>query len=510
MKKKVIIGSLILVGLLVVLAVALALKAKEKMEKILIREPAVAGQFYPAEKEALAEQVASFLAKAGPLKEGKKAPNFLIVPHAGYPYSGAVAAQAFARVREGNFKTVILLGPAHQVYFLGAAIDGGDFWQTPLGKVALDREKITRLEDKETGIVVNRLPHQNEHCLEVMLPFLQKVLGENFKIIPILLGQTDENVLASLAQKISNIFNEQTLLVVSSDLSHYPPADLARTVDEQTVAAILSGKEELFLKTLKELGRTYPQVATFACGEEAIRVGLKVGQILGTAKQKLFSLTNSGEITGQTDQAVGYAAIAFWLKMPKLISQSGEDKAQGELSQEGKRMLLSWARQVLESYFEKGKVPDQPPPTPALAQKRGVFVTLKEEGQLRGCIGDFSANEPLWEKVEKMALAAAFDDPRFPPLTPEELDKVKIEISVLSPLQKINSIEEIEMGKHGVYLKYGNRSATFLPQVAKETGWEREEFLDQLCLEKAGLPAGCWRHPQTELFSYTAEVFGEE
>ena len=255
--------------------------------------------------------------------------------------------------------------------------------------------------------------------------------------------------------------------MVSSDLSHYPPADLARAVDEQTVAAILSGKEEVFSKTLEELSQNYPQVATFACGEEAIRAGLKVGQALGITKQKLFSLTNSGEVTGEEERAVGYAAIGFWLNAPKVANGNKKDDTEEKLSRQEKEMLLNRARRALEDYFEKGEVPDEPPPTSRLAQKRGVFVTLKKNGQLRGCIGDFSANEPLWEKVKKMALAAAFDDPRFLPLSPEELDEIKIEISVLSPMRKVNSVEEIEMGKHGVYLKYGQRSATFLPQVAK-------------------------------------------
>ncbi len=522
-----IVGGLVLAGLLTVIAVILAVKGgseeKQKMKRSLIREPAVAGQFYPAQKEALEEQVASFLAKAKPLNE-EEAPNFLIVPHAGYPYSGPVAAQAFAQVKEGNFKTVILLGPAHQAYFSGAALDGNDFWQTPLGRLALDKEKISKLQDREGGIIINSLPHENEHCLEVPLPFLQMVGLENFKIIPILLGQADEAFLELLAQKISNVFDEQTLLVVSSDLSHYPPAELARAVDEQTVAAILSGKEEVFSKTLEELSQNYPQVATFACGQEAIRVGLKVGQALGITKQKLFSLTNSGEVTGEEERVVGYAAIGFWLNVPASSSRHSDesqnlsdairgsqpDDTQEEFSQEERKMLLSWARQALTSFFKKGETPDEPPPTPRLAQKRGVFVTLKKNGQLRGCIGDFSADEPLWEKVKKMALAAAFDDPRFLPLSPEELDKIKIEISVLSPMRKVNTAEEIEMGKHGVYLKYGQRSATFLPQVAEETGWEREEFLANLCAEKAGLPADCWRDPEVELFTYTAEVFKEE
>ena len=564
-KKKLIAGGLVLAGLLTLVVVILAVKGgseeKQKMEKPLIREPAVAGQFYPAQKEVLEEQLALFFSKALPLEEVGEAPNFLIVPHAGYPYSGSVAAQAFAQVKGGNFKTVILLGPSHQAYFAGAALDGNDFWQTPLGRLALDKEKISKLQDKEGGIIINSLPHENEHCLEVLLPFLQTVGLEDLKIIPILLGQADEAVLSLLAQKISNVFDEQTLLVVSSDLSHYPPANLARAVDEQTVAAILSGKEEVFSKTLEELSQNYPQVATFACGEEAIRVGLKVGQALGMTKQKLFSLTNSGEVTGEKERAVGYAAIGFWLNIsagssrhsddppaggqnqsleisnrkqilnqvqndavynrysnlpaggqnrPGAVEESQPADGQEEFSQEEKEMLLSRARGALENYFGKGEVPDQPPPTPRLAQKRGVFVTLKKNGQLRGCIGDFSADEPLWEKVKKMALAAAFDDPRFLPLSPEELEEIKIEISVLSPMRKVNSVEEIEMGKHGVYLKYGQRSATFLPQVAEETGWSREEFLTNLCVEKAGLPADCWRHPEVELFTYTAEVFQEE
>lgn len=508
-----IIGGLVLAGFLTLILVILAIrwggKKKEEMEKPLTREPAVAGQFYPAEKEALEEQVALLLAKAEPLDE-EEAPNFLIVPHAGYPYSGPVAAQAFAQVKGGNFKTVILLGPAHQAYFSGTALDGNDFWQTPLGRLALDKEKISKLQDKEGGIIINSLLHENEHCLEVLFPFLQMVGGEDFKIIPILLGQGDEAVLSLLAQKISDIFDEQTLLVVSSDLSHYPPADLARAVDEKTVAAILSGKEEVFSKTLEELSQNYPQVATFACGEEAIRVGLKVGRALGITKQKLFSLTNSGEAVSEEERVVGYAAIAFWLNAPKAANGNKKDDIEEKLSRQEKEMLLSRARRALENYFEKREVPDQPPPTLSLAQKWGVFVTLKKNGQLRGCIGDFSADEPLWEKVKKMALAAAFDDPRFLPLSPEELDEIKIEISVLSPMRKVNSVEEIEIGRHGVYLKYGQRSATFLPQVAEETGWSREEFLANLCAEKAGLPADCWRDPEVELFTYTAEVFKEE
>lgn len=513
-KRKLIAGSLVLAGLLTVIIVILAVKGgseeKQKMEKPLIREPAVAGQFYPAQKGALEEQLALFFSKALPPEEAGEAPNFLIVPHAGYPYSGSVAAQAFAQIKGSDFKTVILLGPSHQAYFASAALDGNDFWQTPLGGLALDKEKINKLQDQEGGIIISNLPHENEHCLEVLLPFLQMVGWEDFKIIPILLGQADEAVLNLLAQKISNVFDEQTLLVVSSDLSHYPPADLARVVDEQTVAAILSGKEEVFLKTLEELSQNYPQVATFACGQEAIRVGLKVGQALGMTKQKLFSLTNSGEVTGEGERAVGYAAIGFWLNAPKAANGNKKNNIEEKLSPEEKEMLLSRVRGALENYFGKGEAPDESPPTPRLAQKRGVFVTLKKNGQLRGCIGDFSADEPLWEKVEKMALAAAFDDPRFLPLSPEELEEIKIEISVLSPLKKINSVEEIEMGKHGVYLKYGQRSATFLPQVAEETGWSKEEFLTNLCVEKAGLPVDCWRHPGAELFTYTAEVFQEE
>jgi len=217
--------------------------------------------------------------------------------------------------------------------------------------------------------------------------------------------------------------------------------------------------------------------------------------------------TNSGLITGQTDRVVGYAAIGFYGEPKNIDSKLKDDE---KLNENQKRKLLKIARETLESYLRDGRLPDFKADNEALKEKRGVFVTLKKNGQLRGCIGSFFPEKPLYQLVQEMAIAAAVNDPRFPPLQYNELEDIKIEISVLSPLRRISSPEEIELEKHGVYLKYGARTATFLPQVATETGWTCEEFLSQLCTQKAGLPADCYLDPEVELFVYTAQVFGEE
>jgi len=173
------------------------------------------------------------------------------------------------------------------------------------------------------------------------------------------------------------------------------------------------------------------------------------------------------------------------------------------------RCLLSWSRQVLETYTKTGKIPKNKSSSPSLNKKRGVFVTLKEHNQLRGCIGNFFANQSIWNTVAKMTIQSAFHDPRFPPVTKQELKDIKIEISILSPLKKINSIDKIKMKKHGVYLKHANRTGTFLPQVATETNWTKKEFLSQLCSQKMGLPPNCYLDPKTEIFIYTVRFFEE-
>jgi len=485
-------------------------KNKKMKKGSSVRMAQVAGQFYPDDKEELRMMAEKFLSSArqetAEESSSSQAPQVVIVPHAGWEYSGQTAATAFAQIYNSGFKKVILVGPSHRAFFEGVAIDDRDYWQTPLGRVKVDKELVGKIFFPEEGIITSREAHQNEHCLEVELPFLQLTLSD-FKIVPLLIGQVNESTLVALAQRIAASFDEETLLVISSDLSHYPDMETAQIVDQQTIKAILSGRESEFIKTLERLANEYPQVDTFACGQEAIRVGLMVAENLNMGEGKLLAQSNSGQITGQTDRVVGYAAIGFY---GKLENKSLKPQISEELNESQKKELLKIARETLEGYLKDGQPPDIKVEDKALKQKRGVFVTLKKNGQLRGCIGSFFPQKPLYQLVQEMAIAAAVNDSRFPPLQYNELEDVEIEISVLSPLRRISSPEEIELGKHGVYLKYGARTATFLPQVATETGWTREEFLSQLCTQKAGLPADCYLDPEAELFVYTAQVFGEE
>ena len=495
------------VGLLLVLLNRVKIENKSNsVKEVVVRQPAVAGQFYPQSEEDLQTMANEFLSIAKQ-KTGKAnySPQILIVPHAGWEYSGPTAAFGFTQIENSDFKKVILIGPSHQAFFEGAAVDDSDYWQTPLGKLAVDKTLTNKILAPQEGIIANHEAHENEHCLEVELPFLQVVLPD-LKIVPILIGQASESTLELLAQKIAANFDEKTLLVISSDLSHYPDIETARVVDERTIKAILSGNEDNFRETLDELASEYPDVDTFACGREAIKVGLMVAKSLRIDQVKLLAKTNSGEVTKQNDRVVGYATIGFYNKL-KVQGQNSE--IEEELDENQRKELLEIAREALKGYLKDKKIPEIDVADRVLNQERGVFITLKKDNQLRGCIGSFFPDKPLYQLVQEMAIEAAIHDRRFSPLGPEELDEIKIEISVLSLMGKVNSLEEIELGKHGVYLKYGNRTATFLPQVAEETGWSKEEFLSQLCTQKAGLSADCYLDPDVELFVYTAQVFGE-
>jgi len=262
-------------------------KNKKMKEESSVRMAQVAGQFYPDDKEELRLMAEKFLSSARQktIEAGSfsQAPRIIIVPHAGWEYSGQTAAAAFAQIYNGGFKKVILLGPSHRAFFEGVAIDDHDYWQTPLGKVKVDKELVGKILSPEEGIITSREAHQNEHCLEVELPFLQLTLSD-FEIVPLLIGQVNESTLVVLAQRIAANLDKETLLVVSSDLSHYPDMETAQTVDRQTIAAILTGRESEFVKTLKRLASEYPQVDTFACGQEAIKVGLMVAENLNIGK----------------------------------------------------------------------------------------------------------------------------------------------------------------------------------------------------------------------------------
>jgi len=465
----------------------------------MIRQAAFAGSFYPADKKSLIKQIDLFLKNAEKIKQ--KRLRILIVPHAGYDYSGQTAGWGFKQLEGESYSKIILLGSSHKNYFSQAAVYNRGFWQTPLGKVEVDQFLANNLINKSKEITANLIVHQQEHCLEVELPFLQRLLTD-FKIVPILLGQPKEKVLAVLGEAIKDDFDEQTLLLISTDLCHYPQYRIANKVDQQTIEAILKIEPDQFQEKITE-NLDQPGVETCACGAGAVKVGLIVGQKLEIDDTQLINYANSGDSRPVKSQVVGYASLGFYGSQLK-------KKKTDLLNYEQERKLLEVARKSLEAYFRDGKAPFLKAKEGFLKQNLGVFVTLRKNGRLRGCIGQFESQQPLYQLVQEKAVDAAFNDPRFPPLESRELKDVKIEISLLSPRKKIDDWRKIILGKQGVMIKQGRKRGVFLPQVAEETGWDLETFLTNLCSHKAGLAPNCYQEKETEVFVFTAQVFSEE
>lgn len=491
---------ILVIGAAVYLIGYLARGSKTPTEKIMnIRPAAYSGSYYPSDPQVLSDQIGRFLAVV-PEATASADLRVLVVPHAGIEYSGGVAAYGFKELMGRKFDRVILLGASHHTAFEGVAVDDSGIWQTPLGQVDLDTKFITKLVQGDTEMVRNREVHRDEQTLEVELIFLQKVLAD-FKIVPLLLGSENEPTLANLAAVLANNFDSKTLLVISSDLSHYPNQTNAQTIDQKTIEAIVSGDAEKLVRAVDEsMSEGIENLVTCACGESAIRVGMTVAAKIGAKQIRLLKYANSGDVTGDQSRVVGYGAIGFYAK----DSAGGSGEVLGSAEQ---MELLKVAKETLNSFVGEGKIPSFTNTNPKLDIRRGVFVTLQKNGQLRGCLGVFDPREPLWKTVIDRTVAAASQDPRFTPVVSDELDEIDIEISVLSSPRKIASSSEIKLGKHGVIVKQGSHGGVFLPQVATETGWDLETFLGQLCSQKAGLPSDCWKNSETELYAFTAQVF---
>jgi AmmeMemoRadiSam system protein B/AmmeMemoRadiSam system protein A len=477
-----------------------------------IRQPAVAGSFYPANKQELDQQLTDFFKKTQTVEISGKS-RILIVPHAGIVYSGEVAAWGFKQIEGKNFKRIILLGASHQAWFDHVAVDASGFWQTPLGKVEVDEDFTSSLIDEDKKILSDSSPFSAEHSLEIELIFLQKIL-KNFTIAPILVSNPSDQLIDYLAQKIADNFDDQTLLVVSSDLSHYPTYDTANLADEETIGGILSGNKETFVKTIKTVeNKNYPGLETAACGHEAIKVALKTAELLKITDFKKIKYANSGDVSGDFSRVVGYVSIVGsslnHLRGGRMDS-SEVKRVTDFLDDKSQKEALTIARKTLEEFLNKKTIPQITAKNQVLLEKLGAFVTLRNGGRLRGCIGEFEPDEPLYQVIQKMAIAAATRDMRFTPIEPSELKDIKIEISVITPKRKIDDWRKIKLRKQGVVVQKGLQAGTFLPQVASESGWKLEEFLSHLCAEKAGLPTDCYKDPSVSLFVFEAQVFEEE
>ena len=518
---------IILIIIFVSLALFICLPKKQNPEQInplknmptttqnqIIRQPAVAGQFYPADKKELNDMLEQFLTRATTTDIAGR-PQILIVPHAGYVFSGQTAADAFKTVAGQPYQTVIILGSSHNYPVVGLALYNGDAVATPLGQIKVNKKMVDKLinnqsaVDDKTNIFINNDIHTPEHSLEVQLPFLQKTLAPGWQVVLGLTNNDDLKTLSSIAEDLNKIIQKypSTLIVISSDLSHYPSAQDAVYSDHKILEAILSeDASELEEATEKIMAENLPNLVTCACGASAIKIGMLIADKLELTGTKLH-YSNSGDTEyGDKNKVVGYSAVVFTKNQQPTINN------QQYLSPQEQTAALQLARNTLELTFglTKEKFTDYQK-YPVFAEKRGVFVTLRKNGELRGCIGLIEPVSELGSGIIEMAKATAFNDSRFSPLTKEELNKIEIEISVLTPPQKISDPEkEIDLGKHGVIVRSGSHSGVFLPQVATETGWDLETFMGQLCSQKAGLPANCWKNGSVTIYTFEAQVFEEK
>lgn len=461
-------------------------KAGRPETKTSIRLPAVAGQFYPQNKQELETKLLSDLNKS--IKKPIDNLRILIVPHAGLEYSGTVAGSGFSLLKNQNYQRVILLGVSHNEKTSQALLDNNDYWQTPLGQVAIDKEGVKQLIDGDR-IREDKQIHKKEHSLEMELIFLQEVLPD-FKIIPILLGKVDEQLLTELSSRLASLLDQETLLVISTDLSHYLQYETAVAKDKLTIDYLVKGSLAQFESAVKQ---------DSACGYEALRVGLKIGEILRLNWQ-LLAYQNSGDVTGDKAKVVGYTAVAA----------SGSNFNSQQLSPAAQTEALQLARATLEEYLKTQKIIDYWPTQGELWLKIGAFTTLKKQNELRGCIGQFEPDKPFYQVVQETAIAAAVADKRFTPVSFEELNNLEIEISALSSKRPAKDYQEIKLGESGVVIEFSGRSGTFLPQVATETGWTLEKFLSELCFQKLGVKKDCYQDPNAKIYVYEAQVFKEE
>jgi MEMO1 family protein len=467
-----------------------------------IRQAAFAGRFYPANRRQLQDEM-DILCKKGKQPDGSdQHPRALIVPHAGYVFSGQVAASAYNQLLPGfSPKRVFILASSHYHNFPGVSVFCSGDYETPLGKVTVDRETGLKLKNENPIFVFREEAHADEHSLEVQLPFLQKKLGDQFLLVPLILGFHRPEDSRQLAEALLPYFIPENLFVISSDLSHYPRYEDAVETDRQTTETILSNSPEKLLRILDDHKKqNVGGLVTSLCGWTSVLTLLYLTEGRNYA-YKWLDYQNSGDqpLYGDRQRVVGYSAISVYPGREEKFSLSGDER----------NSLLAIAGNAIRQYIldESRDLREDGGISGKLAENWGAFVSIYVKGKLRGCIGRFENPDPLYKTVHEVAISSTTDR-RFPPLSPEELEFLAIEISVLSPLKKISSPKEIVLGKHGIFIRKGWATGTFLPQVAEKYGWSLDEFLGRCARDKAGIGWDGWK--SAELFVFEAIVFGKD
>ncbi len=467
--------------------------------KEVIRQPAVAGSWYPGNRDELSKTVDSFLKNAND-RELKGDLIALIAPHAGYAFSGPVAAESFRQLEGRKFATVILIGPSHTSFFRGISIFDRGYFATPLGKIKVSDEARSMVQENEL-IKFNADAHRREHCLEIELPFLQRNI-KDFEIIPLLTGQVSLDDCSKVAETIVKHFTiGDTLLVASSDMSHYPSYKDAIYADRKILEVIETLDAEKLASTSKSILReNIPNLSCTMCGENAVLTTIIAARKLKANCVTVLKYSNSGDSHpsgwSHKSKVVGYGAVAI-TRFPSISTES-------------QKKLLELARKSIEYYLRKKEILEVTRASAELSQEFGLFVTLRHGRELRGCVGQVEYPAPLYKMVAHSSCSAAFSDPRFPPLTKDELEKITINVTVCSPLRKISEPGEIIPSLHGVLVRKGASSGLYLPSVWDESGWSKEEFLQNLCRRKAKLPQDAWKEKDVDLYIFTGHSFSEE
>jgi len=473
------------------------------------RMPVAAGRFYSADKETLFKDISGLFEGCVRTPAGPDV-RAIISPHAGYIFSGKVAASAFSVIdRNAGYRNVFIIGSSHVMAFEGASVyNTGDFI-TPLGKLIVNREIAEKLKkEKLFGFPVNA--HLQEHSLEVQMPLIQYWFTKTPMIVPIVLGTNNTKNIQKIAEILRPWFTPENLFLISSDFSHYPSYQTANQVDRATADAIVTGDPAQFLAVLEKNSHSKdPGLATSMCGWTSGLLLLYLSQGNNDLEYRKIDYCNSGDSRyGSKDEVVGYNAIVLTAKK-RAANEKGSITEEIKFTEKERNQLIGMARDNIKSYlYDRKKISVDERSLPEVFKKDlGAFVTLKINGNLRGCIGRFMSSEPLYQVVLESSRSSAFEDPRFMPLTKEELQKTEIEITVLGPLKKINNINEIILGRHGIYIKKDFRSGTMLPQVATENHWTVVEFLGYTSRDKAGLGWDGWK--DADIYIYEGIVLEE-
>ncbi len=470
--------------------------------------PAVhAGTWYPADGAVLRERIEALLGQVEPARVPGEFVA-LVGPHAGLRYSGRVAAHGYRLFRERPARRVILIGPSHYASFEGVALPAPDVeaYATPLGNLPLDREALGRLRGRD-GFGGPAAAHGPEHSLEMHAIFLAAV-QPGVPLVPLLVGRLgDDASVRRPAEAVRSILEPGDRVVVSCDFTHYGPrygyVPFRQRVTEGLDRLMEGAVEPLLRADLPGFTQHLRETGDTICGREPVRLLLAL--LPEGARGVRLAWDTSGRITGDHRNSVTYVTVAYGAPG----SWAG---GAAPLGPEEQRQALRLARRTLEIFLETGRVPDARalgvPDGPVWHEPRAVFVTLKRDQRLRGCIGHILPVQPLWQDIRDNAIAAAVRDPRFPPVSRDELDRLRIEVSVLTRPRRVSGPDGFVPGRHGVILEVGGRRAVFLPQVAVEQGWDRETTLSHLA-RKAGLPADAWKRADARFQVFEAQVFGE-